>query len=244
MDDRGVQQRERVRAAPPARGIGRIAAVAGPGVGLVVFQHVVFADVLREAVGFEYAHVFARGEDVSALQCMVDADDKAGDELALIQLAGGQLGVQRGDEVAPDHGLIRDARMPARRDLGEVYDVEMTLDLLFAGLLGGLCVVEHVECVVIRVFRIDTVACKTAAQTIGAVVHGADRLDDACAVLACAVLVEDTGDRAAGGDADFAFFLQHGASSLYVRAAGRPRQGAGWGHASFREAKPCANLTK
>ena len=50
-------------------------------------------------------------------------------------------------------------------------------------------------------------ACEAAAQAVGTIVHGADGVDDSGAVLACAVLMEDAGDRAAGGDADLPFFL-------------------------------------
>ena len=48
---------------------------------------------------------------------------------------------------------------------------------------------------------------EAAAQAVGTIVHGADGVDDSGAVLACAVLMEDAGDRAAGGDADLPFFL-------------------------------------
>ena len=207
MNDRGVEQRKRVRAAPPARCVGRITAVAGPGVSLIVFQHVVLADVLREAVCLENAHVLAGREDVRAVQRVVDADDKAGGELALLELAGRQLGRQRSDEVAPDHRGIGDARVTAGRDLGQVYNVKVTLDLTLAFLFCGLRIIEYMERIVVGVLGIDAVAGKAAAQAVGTIVHGADRVDNAGAVLTGAVLVEDTGDRAACGDADLPFFL-------------------------------------
>ena len=207
MDDRGIEQCERMRAAPPARGVGRVAAVAGPRVRLIVFEHIVFADVLGEAVGLEYAHVLAGGEDVRAVERVVDADDEACGELALVELACGELGRQRGDEITPDHRLIRDARMLTGRDLGQVYDVEMLLDLALALVLCRLRVEKYMKRIVVGVFRIDAVACEAAAQAVGTIVHGADGVDDAGAVLACAVLMEDAGDRAAGGDADLPFFL-------------------------------------
>ena len=196
-----------MRAAPPARGVGRVAAVAGPRVRLIVFEHIVFADVLGEAVGLEYAHVLAGGEDVRAVERVVDADDEACDELALVELARGELGRQGSDEVAPDHRLIRDARMLTGRDLGQVYDVEMLLDLALALVLCRLRVEKYMKRIVVGVFRIDAVACEAAAQAVGTIVHGADGVDDSGAVLACAVLMEDAGDRAAGGDADLPFFL-------------------------------------
>ena len=181
--------------------------MAGPGVGLVVFQHVVLADVLGEAVCLENAHVLAGGEDVSAVQRVIDADDKAGGELTLLELAGCQLGRQGRNEVAPDHRGIRDARMTSGRDLGQVYNVKVTLDLALALFLSRLRIIEYMERIVIGVFRVDAVAGEAAAQAVGTIVHGADGVDNAGAVLTGAVLVEDTGDRAACGDADLPFFL-------------------------------------
>ena len=93
------------------------------------------------------------------------------------------------------------------RDLGQVYDVEMLLDLALALVLCRLRVEKYMKRIVVGVFRIDAVACEAAAQAVGTIVHGADGVDDAGAVLACAVLMEDAGDRAAGGDADLPFFL-------------------------------------
>ena len=93
------------------------------------------------------------------------------------------------------------------RDLGQVYDVEVLFDLALALVLGRLRVEKYVERVVVGVLGIDAVAGETAAQAVGTIVHGADGVDDAGAVLACAVLMEDAGDRAAGGDADLPFFL-------------------------------------
>ena len=198
-----------MRAAPPAGGVGRIATVAGPGVSLVILQHIVFADVLRKTAGLEHAHVFARGENIRAVQCVIDADDEAGGEFAFIKLAGGELGVQRGDEVAPDHGFVRDARVAARGDFGQVDDVEMVFDFLFAGGLGLRRVIKYMERIVVGVLRVNAVAREAAAQPVRAVMHGADGGDDALPGFPCPVLVEDTGDRAAGRDADLTFFLQH-----------------------------------
>ena len=139
--------------------------MAGPGVGLVVFQHVVLADVLGEAVCLENAHVLAGGEDVSAVQRVIDADDKTGGELTLLELAGCQLGRQGRNEVAPDHRGIRDARMTSGRDLGQVYNVKVTLDLALALFLSRLRIIEYMERIVIGVFRVDAVAGEAAAQT-------------------------------------------------------------------------------
>ena len=93
------------------------------------------------------------------------------------------------------------------RDLGQVYDVEMLLNLALALVLCRLRVEKYMKRIVVGVFRIDAVACEAAAQAVGTIVHGADGVDDSGAVLACAVLMEDAGDRAAGGDADLPFFL-------------------------------------
>ena len=97
--------------------------------------------------------------------------------------------------------------MTSGRDLGQVYNVKVTLDLALALFLSRLRIIEYMERIVIGVFRVDAVAGEAAAQAIGTIVHGADGVDNAGAVLTGAVLVEDTGDRAACGDADLPFFL-------------------------------------
>mgnify|MGYP006896723598 CR=1 FL=1 len=57
------------------------------------------------------------------------------------------------DEVAPDHRGIRDARMTSGRDLGQVYNVKVTLDLALALFLDCLRIIEYMERIVIGVFR-------------------------------------------------------------------------------------------
>ena len=97
--------------------------------------------------------------------------------------------------------------MASGRDLGQVYNVKVTLNLALALFLSRLRIIEYMERIVIGVFRVDAVAGEAAAQAVGTIVHGSDGVDNAGAVLTGAVLVEDTGDRAACGDADLPFFL-------------------------------------
>ena len=70
----------------------------------------------------------------------------------------------------------------------------MTLNLAFALFLSRLRIIKYMERIVIGVFRVDAVAGEAAAQAVGTIVHGADGVDNAGAVLTGAVLVEDTGE--------------------------------------------------
>ena len=67
VHDRPVEQRERVRAAPPARRVRREPVVADPGVALVLLEEVEVPDLLGEADALERAHVLARRGDERAV---------------------------------------------------------------------------------------------------------------------------------------------------------------------------------
>ena len=170
-----------MRAAPPAGGVGGIAAVRRPAVALVLVQPVELAHVLGVAHRLEHAHILARGEHERPLNAGIDADDALRGELLLVQLRGLELGVQRPHEVAPDQRLVDDGGDLARGDLGQVHDVKVLLQKVLAGLARSGVVVEDVEGVVVLVLRIDAVARKAAAQAVAPVVHGGDGAHDLAA---------------------------------------------------------------
>ena len=65
------------------------------------------------------------------------------------------------------------------------------------------------ECVEIPVLRVNAVGGKTAAETVGTVVHGGDGFDDVFAVFTLAIFVKNPGDGAAGRDPNLTFFQKH-----------------------------------
>ena len=137
----------------------------------------------------------------------IDADDALGGEFLLVQLRGFQFGVQRTDKIAPDHRLGGDGGDFARRDLGKVHDVKVLLQKILAGFARRGIVIEDVEGVIILVLRIDAVACKAAAQTVAAVVHGGDGADDFAAADALARTGDDARNRTSRGNPDLTLSL-------------------------------------
>ena len=161
-----VKERKGMSTAPPARGVCGITAVAGPCVALVFIETVKLSNVLGEANSLENAHVLAAGENVSAVDIIVYSDNALCNELFFVQLGGSYFSGQRVNEVSPDKRLVGDSGYLLSGDTAEVDDVKMTVKealSLFSCLVG---VVEYVECVVILVLGIDSVSCKTAAQTV------------------------------------------------------------------------------
>ena len=210
---RPVQQGEGVRPAPPAGGVGGIAAVGRPAVALVFVQAVEFAHVLGEAHGLEGAHVLAAGEDVTAVQRGVDVHDRAHDVLPLVELHGRQHGLERGDEVAPDHGLVCDGGHLPGGDQLRLDDLEPILEEGLAVFSGGAVVKKHVQRVKIPVLRIDAVRREAAAESVGAVVHRAHGPNDPFPGHAPAFPGDHGRDGAAGGDPNLSFF--HHAHSAF-----------------------------
>ena len=90
VHDGVVEQGEGMRAAPPARGVGGEAAVAGPGPALVLVDAEELAYLLGEADALERAHVLARRGDEGAVDVGVDVHDRV-DHVVL----GAQLGLVR-----------------------------------------------------------------------------------------------------------------------------------------------------
>ena len=201
---RPVQQRERMRAAPPAGGVGGEASVGRPGPGVVVADAVERADVLGVAHALEGAHVLARRGDEGPVDLPVDVEDVGHGVLGLVQAAGRQAHGVRGGEVAPDvrrvlnggDGLGGDALLLLAHEVG----VQVGLGLA-PGLIG---LVHDVEGVQLLVLRVDAVGREAAAQAVGAVVHERDGTQDVAPVVARAASVHDGRDGAPSGNAHVA----------------------------------------
>ena len=166
MDNGKVEQRKRVRTAPPAGGIRRVAAVRRPTVAGVFIETIEPTDILRVADGLKHAHVFAAGENIRAIDKGIDAVDAAGGELVFIKLAFRKLCVQRCYEVPPDKRLVRDLRNLADRNFGKVHDVEMLVDELLTFLFCFYIIIENVERILFRIFRVNAVAGEAAAKAV------------------------------------------------------------------------------
>ena len=207
MYDRVIQQGEGMRAAPPAGGVRRVASVDCPRPAVVFVKSVELADVLGVTYRLEYAHVLATGENICAVDLVVDLNDAARNVGALVQLTFFKLCGKRVHEVAPDKRLVSDVRVLSGGDTREVDDIEVSvdeslgLDPCFVG------VVENVERILILVLRIDAVACVAAAQTVGTVMHTGDGIHDHAAVSPPAASVDEARDGAACRDPGFSLFL-------------------------------------
>ena len=213
-----IQQREGMRAAPPARRIGGIPAMGGEAIPLVFLQTVEPAHVLRIPHPLEHAHVLPAGKHVGAVDAGVDAEHAPGDEFPLVELAVRQLGGQRGEEIPPNHGLVGDGLQLAGGDFREIDHIEMPIQKILALLAGGGAVVKQMERVIVFIFRVNPVGREPAAQTVGAIVHDGDGLDDGLPVHARARLIEYPRDGAPGRDAHLPF-LPHMADRPFGGAA-------------------------
>lgn len=199
-----------MRAAPPARRIGRISAVRRPGVCLVFFETVECADILGKTNGLEDAHVLSAGKDVAARELCIELRDRAYHVFLLILLRGGEYRAQRGDEVPPDQRLVRNGRNPARGDALGAYDLKAFTQNPLADAAAILVVKEDVQGVLIPMLRIDAVCREPAAEPVGAVMHRRDSADDHIACDHAPLLGDECGNRTACGDPDrsFPFHIQ------------------------------------
>ena len=119
-----------------------------------------------------------------------------------------QMCEQRIDKVPHDNRRIGDARNRPGRNDAHAGDLEVAVQVAFRRFLGFHIVIEDMKRVVIRVFRIDPVACEASAETVGTVVHDADRIDRRLTVDAApSETVYDPAYRASRRDPDFSFFF-------------------------------------
>ena len=91
------------------------------------------------------------------------------------------------------------------RNLGKVDDIKVTFKELFTFLLDRCVIIEDVECIQIFIFGVDAVSGKTAAQTVGAVVHHGDGINDIPAVKPFPILCKDSRNGTARRDPHLAF---------------------------------------
>ena len=161
-----------MRAAPPARRVGGVAAVRRPGIAGVFVQPVKAAHVLGVAHGLEHPHVAPAGKDIRAPHGAVGKNNAARHIFGLVQAAVLQLVGQRGHKIAPNQRRVRHARHRARGNFGKVDDVEVPLQIRLAPGAGRGVVIEHMQRVILFVFRVDAIARKAAAQPVRAGAHG------------------------------------------------------------------------
>ena len=192
-------------AAPPAGGVGGIAAVGRPAVRLVLLKAIEPAHVLRIAHRLEGPHIFAAGKHVCAPKLRVDLRHDARHVFLRVQLQPVQNGLHRRQKIPPDQGHIGDLRDLPDGNVLRLDDLKALLQQRLAGLAGIPAVKEDVEGIVVPVFRINAVCGEAAAQTVGAVMHGDHALHDLLSRHPAALPGDHSGDRASGRDADLPF---------------------------------------
>ena len=77
MYDGKIQRSERMRAAPPAGGVGRVTTVSSPAIAFVFVEAVVFAYIFGESYSFKNAHVFAAGEYIGSFDSSINVESTA-----------------------------------------------------------------------------------------------------------------------------------------------------------------------
>ena len=192
-------------AAPPAGGVGWIAAVGRPAVRLVLLKAVEPAHVLRIANRLEGPHIFAAGKHVCAPKLRVDLRHDARHVFLRVQLQPVQHRLHRRQKIPPDQGHIGDLRDLPDGNVLRLDDLKALLQQRLAGLAGIPAVKEDVEGIVVPVFRINAVCGEAAAQAVGAVMHGDHALHDLLSRHPASLPGDHSGDRASGRDADLPF---------------------------------------
>ena len=110
MDDRPVEQSERMCAAPPAGSVGGIPTVCRPGITFVFLQFIKDTHILWETNCFEGSHILAAGKDIGTFHFGVDLHDRSGDELFFVKLHRREQRFQRSNKVSPNNRLVCDSR--------------------------------------------------------------------------------------------------------------------------------------
>ena len=202
-----------MRAAPPAGRVGGIASMGGPAIGLIFLQAEITSHILGISHALEHAHVFAAGENISAVNAAVHFQHMPGRigffvQILLFHPPGFGL-----NEVPPDNGRVRNFPAPAHGHQAHGGNIKITLQVLLACFPAVLIVIEQVESVALGIFRINPVPGKPAAQAVASVMHGLHGADNGFATDFAALFMKHTGDGAAGRDP----FL-----ALYGAAPARP----------------------
>ena len=192
-------------AAPPAGGVGGIAAVGRPAVRLVLLKAIEPAHVLRIAHRLEGPHIFAAGKHICTPKLRVDLRYDAGHVFLRVQLQPVQHRLHRRQKIPPDQGHIGDLRDLPDGNVLRLDDLKALLQQRLTGLAGIPAVKEDVEGIVVPVFRINAICGEAAAQTVGAVVHGDHALHDLLSRHPASLPGDHSGNRASGRDADLSF---------------------------------------
>ncbi len=198
VDDGPVEEGEGVGPGPPARRVGGEAAVGDPDVGLVFLEPEEVGDVFGIAHGLEGAHVLPAGEDVGAGDVGVDPHDALehevlGGDPRLVELR--RAGQQ---EVAHEQGRIGDVPVGPGGDALIEIDVEVLVDELLRGPLGGGRVEHDVERELILALGIDAIGGEAASEPVGSLVEDGDGLPDRAAVHPLAREAHHAAQAAAG----------------------------------------------
>ncbi len=172
MDDRPVEQSERMGTGPPARSIGREAAVSDPYVSLIFLHSIELTDVFRETDSLEGPHVFPAGEDISPLHRAVYCHHQIEDEIIFTRGLPLNKEVTLGPhEIAPQQGRVHDCRNGPSGNLFLSGDFAIVPQRLLRVLLRLQRVVHHMQGKVIRPFRVNAIPGKSSSQSIRPVVQ-------------------------------------------------------------------------
>ena len=125
VNDGSVQQRKRMRSAPPSRRVGWEPAVRRPQVRLVLFQTIKAPDVFRIADALENAHVLPAGENIRAVEAAVDLENALSNVLLPGQFRFLELVPVRLDEIPPDFRLLTNRRRLFRWDSSAGFNIKM-----------------------------------------------------------------------------------------------------------------------
>ena len=117
------------------------------------------------------------------------------------------------DKEPPDQWLIGNGRRCANGDPLQVDDLHGLPQKGLAAFPGGPVLQEHMQGKKVLVLRVNAVGRKAAAQSVGAVVHGAHTLYDLFSGHTLSVSGYNGGNGAAGRDAYLAFHFIHKISS-------------------------------
>ena len=145
-----------------------------PAVAFVFLEAVKFTDIFGIAHGFEYAHIFPAGKNVRTFDFHIDPRDTAHNEFSFIQLAGIEFHFERHQKITPDQRLIDDIGMFPCGNFGKIGHFKMLIQKFLAFSFGFGVIIKNMKRIAIGVMGINTVTGKTAAETVGTVMHRGD----------------------------------------------------------------------
>ncbi len=210
-----------MRSAPPAGRIGRVSAVRRPTVCVVLLKPIIFAYVLGITHRLEYPHIFTAREDICAFDSRIDFDYHSGNEFFFVEICLVQPCVKRLDKVSQNERLVRYILSLSYGYHRHIYDKKVLIEKILRLFSYLIVVVENMKRIKICVLRINSVPCKTAAQTVGSVVHSGYRRNNSLSVGESSAFGKYSGYRAPRRYSHLAFF-QHNVHLLKDEKASRP----------------------